>query len=332
MSLIDSDISKQASCPVPSRFPRKTLYSSLSRNESDVARKQSHKIHPIGHTDAKPRHHRIDQHGPSRRKIVIQKLRSIEVGNIWHDDRVLSCLFGHLSPQQVISCSGVCKKWWDILTASHFHDVHLVIDFKKIQLSSEAAIEERLRAAYKWNITSLTFIRLKNENLPLLTRAFIATFRDFFPGCLIYVPDTLEGGFKSVPDSLRNSVISTAHHSSTCLAGSQNFGCLRRLDSAPIKVNLHSARHINQLRFDNCPVSDWALDQLMDVMHTVTRLAVVGCNCLTEVALWSCLRPWITHLEVRDCLYFGDDSVHAIVQGAPCLQELRIQVKAGSSP
>ncbi|CUT99673.1 Leucine rich repeat cysteine containing subtype [Echinococcus multilocularis] len=89
---------------------------------------------------------------------------------------------------------------------------------------------------------------------------------------------------------------------------------------------MKASRHITQLNVDNCCLGDLALEQILNVMHTVTNLSIVSCNCLSDMALWSCLRPWMTHITLRDCLNFKDDTLQAIVQTAPGLQELNLQI------
>uniref|UniRef100_A0A0X3PYR4 F-box/LRR-repeat protein 16 n=1 Tax=Schistocephalus solidus TaxID=70667 RepID=A0A0X3PYR4_SCHSO len=95
--------------------------------------------------------------------------------------------------------------------------------------------------------------------------------------------------------------------------------------SAPSQLPQNRTRHVVQLILDNCCLTDRSLKQLSLVVHTVTHLSLISCNDLTEMALWSCLRPWITNFSVYDCINFSDESLNAVLQLLPSLQELYIQ-------
>ncbi|KAL7057760.1 hypothetical protein AAHC03_016785 [Spirometra sp. Aus1] len=95
--------------------------------------------------------------------------------------------------------------------------------------------------------------------------------------------------------------------------------------SAPSQLPQSRTRHVVELILDNCCLTDRSLKQLSLVVHTVTHLSLISCNDLTEMALWSCLRPWITNFSVYDCINFSDESLSAVLQLLPSLQELSIQ-------
>ncbi|KAL5103333.1 F-box/LRR-repeat protein 16 [Taenia crassiceps] len=215
--------------------------------------------------------------------------------NIWSDEKVLGIFFQKLRPKEVLTCS---MKEQNVLS-----------------------IEDQLRLAYQWKVTAISLVHMRDDCVCPFIGAYYSTFKEFFPGCPIATPEITSGSFKSVPNLLSRSP--TQHSSCT-----DNLECgnLRRLGSAPIEVPMKASRHITQLTVDNCCVSDAALEQILNVMHTVTNLSIVSCNCLSDMALWSCLRPWMTHITVRDCLNFKDDALQAIVQSTPSLQELNIQI------
>ncbi|VDM30793.1 unnamed protein product [Hydatigera taeniaeformis] len=240
--------------------------------------------------------------------------------NIWDDEKVLSLLFQNLRPKDVLTCSMVCKKWRQMLIPEYTQNLQLVINFKRYKEQKVAPIEEQLRLAYQWKVTAISLVCMRDDCVYPFISAYYTTFKEFFPGCPISTPEITHGSFKSVPNLLSRSP--TQH--SSC-ADSLESGNLRRLGSAPIEVLMKASRHITQLTVDNCCLSDVALEQILNVMHTVTNLSIVSCNCLSDMALWSCLRPWMTHITVRDCLNFKDDALQAIVQSTPGLQELNLQ-------
>uniref|UniRef100_A0A5K3F6C4 F-box domain-containing protein n=1 Tax=Mesocestoides corti TaxID=53468 RepID=A0A5K3F6C4_MESCO len=241
--------------------------------------------------------------------------------NIWLDENILKVLFQHLRQRDLLTYSVVCKQWRELFVANFTEGLRLVIDFKRISPLKGTILEQQLRLAYRWKITTLALVNMLNEHIPYFMSAYYVTFKEFFPGCLISYSEVEDDIFKSVPYMLPRSQT----HYSSC---GEDLGCstLKRLGSAPFKILSRGSRHITQLCIDNSPLSDWALDQIMRIMHTVTVLSIFSCNCLSDVALWCCLRPWITHLNLRDCLHFNNDALQAIVQCAPSLQELRLQV------
>ncbi|KAM7538531.1 hypothetical protein Aperf_G00000053937 [Anoplocephala perfoliata] len=249
-------------------------------------------------------------------KVVSAALQKVKlVSNVWQDKRILAVLFKHLRPKDVLSCSSVCKYWRAIIIPEYTHDLRLVIDFKRLSQLKREMIEEQLRLAYRWKVSAVSLIHMRDDHVPIFIHAYYITFREFFPQCPISTPEFEDDSFKSVPDLLDDSSctdsLDTVH--------------LRRLESAPIEMILKPSRHITQLTVDKCSLSDLALEQLLTVMHTVTNLSIISCNRLSDMALWSCLRPWTIQLYVRDCLNFKDDAVQAIIQNAPGLQELDVQ-------
>ena len=241
--------------------------------------------------------------------------------NAWHDERILKLVFKNMQPRELLNCSLVCKQWRSILITGFMEKFRLQIDFKRLKQPQRAYIEDQLRLAYIWRITAVTLTHMRDDCLPLFIGAYYTTFKEFFPGCPISLPSIEGESFNSVPDLFTWSP--TPH--SSC-AGSLDCNNLRRMGSAPIGLPMKASRHITQLTVDNCCLGDLALEQILNLMHTVTNLSLISCNCLSNVALWSCLRPWTTHINVRDCLNFKDDALRAIVQCAPGLQELSIQV------
>ncbi|VDN99938.1 unnamed protein product [Rodentolepis nana] len=246
---------------------------------------------------------------------AVQKKKPIS--NIWQDKHVLNTLFKYLRPKDVLQCSSVCKLWHDILIPHYVNGMRLVIDFKRSNQSKREQMEEQLRLAYRWKISAVSLVHMRDEHVSNFIRAYYTTFREFFPQCPISSPEFDDDeAFKSVPDLLDNS---------SCTDSLDRFH-LRRLESAPIEIIMKPSRHITQLTVDKCYLSDYALEQMLTVMHTVTNLSIFSCNRLSDMALWSCLRPWTTQLCVRDCLNFKDDALQAIIQSAPGLQELDVQV------
>ena len=239
----------------------------------------------------------------------------------WRDEKILKIFFGHMKSRELLTCSLVCKQWRSILSSSFMQNLRLRIDFKRCKHPLRGYIEEQLRLAYMWKITAVALVHMRDDCIQVFISAFYSTFKEFFPGCPISPPDIEEESFNSVPDLFPRSP--TQH--SSC-ADSLECANLRRMGSAPIELPMKASRHITQLTIDNCCLGDLALEQILNIMHTVTNLSLVSCNCLSDVALWSCLRPWMTHISVRDCLNFKDDALRAIVQCAPGLQELNIQV------
>ncbi|KAM3183935.1 hypothetical protein ACTXT7_009365 [Hymenolepis weldensis] len=244
---------------------------------------------------------------------VVQKRKPIS--NPWQDKSVLTTLFKHLRPKDVLSCSSVCKLWREILISDYVSDLRLVFNFKRSNQSRRELIEEQLRLAYRWKISEVSLVHMRDEHVPNFIRAYYTTFREFFPQCPISTPELEDESFKSVPDLLDDR---------SC-TDSLDRVHLRRLESAPIEVIMKPSRHITQLTVDKCCLSDLVLEQILTVMHTVTNLSIISCNRLSDMALWSCLRPWTTQLCVRDCLNFKDDALQAIIQSAPGLQELDVQ-------
>lgn len=250
-------------------------------------------------------------------KVVSAALQKMKfISNVWQDKSILAVLFKHLRPKDVLSCSSVCKYWRAILVPDYIHDLRLVIDFKRLSQSKREIIEEQLRLAYRWKVFAVSLINMRDDHVPIFIHAYYTTFREFFPQCPISTPEFEDDSFKSVPDLLCDS---------SCTDSLDNVH-LRRLESAPIEMIMKPARHITQLTVDKCCLSDLALEQILTVMHTVTNLTIISCNRLSDMALWSCLRPWTTQLCVRDCLNFKDDALQAIIQSAPGLQELDVQV------
>ncbi|VDL20198.1 unnamed protein product [Hymenolepis diminuta] len=245
---------------------------------------------------------------------VVQKRKPIS--NPWQDKSVLTTLFKHLRPKDVLSCSSVCKLWREILISDYVRDLRLVFDFKRSNQSRRELMEEQLRLAYRWKISGVSLVHMRDEHVPNFIRAYYTTFREFFPQCPISTPELEDESFKSVPDLLDDR---------SC-TDSLDRVQLRRLESAPIEVIMKPSRHITQLTVDKCCLSDLVLEQILTVMHTVTNLSIISCNRLSDMALWSCLRPWTTQLCVRDCLNFKDDALQAIIQSAPGLQELDVQI------
>ncbi|KAL5968372.1 F-box/LRR-repeat protein 16 [Taenia solium] len=258
----------------------------------------------------------------SRKTRCIALLRRKKVvRNIWSDEKVLCLFFQKLRPKEVLTCSMVCKLWRQMLIPKYTQNLQLVINFKRYKEQKVTSIEEQLRLAYQWKMTAISLVQMRDDCVCPFIGAYYTTFKEFFPGCPIASPEITNDSFKSVPNLLSRSP--TQH--SSC-ADSLECGNLRRLGSAPIEVPMKAARHITQLTVDNCCLGDVALEQILNVMHTVTNLSIVSCNCLSDMALWSCLRPWMTHITVRDCLNFKDDALQAIVQSTPGLQELNIQI------
>ncbi|PIK45804.1 putative F-box/LRR-repeat protein 16 isoform X2 [Apostichopus japonicus] len=60
-------------------------------------------------------------------------------------------------------------------------------------------------------------------------------------------------------------------------------------------------------------------------LGAVSSLELSGCNDFTEAGLWASLQPRLVSLSISDCINVADESVAAIAQRLPNLQELNFQ-------
>jgi F-box/leucine-rich repeat protein 16 len=72
-------------------------------------------------------------------------------------------------------------------------------------------------------------------------------------------------------------------------------------------------------------VSDHGLLALADNLPGLRELDINSCNEVTETGLWNALHPKITCLSIADCINVGDESVRAVTQRLPNLQEFTLQ-------
>jgi F-box/leucine-rich repeat protein 16 len=77
------------------------------------------------------------------------------------------------------------------------------------------------------------------------------------------------------------------------------------------------------LRFS--PITDHGLLLFLDGLPNLRQLDINSCNEMTEAGLWNALHPKITKLSISDCINVGDESVRAITQKLPNLQEFTLQ-------
>ncbi|CAL1285337.1 unnamed protein product, partial [Larinioides sclopetarius] len=84
-------------------------------------------------------------------------------------------------------------------------------------------------------------------------------------------------------------------------------------------------RQVQWLVLRCCNVTDKGHEVLLEFFHEVTRLEMSGCNEVTDAGLWASLHPRLVHLTLADCINVADESVAAIAQLLPSLQELNLQ-------
>lgn len=61
-------------------------------------------------------------------------------------------------------------------------------------------------------------------------------------------------------------------------------------------------------------------------LSTPHRLELFGCNELSDAGLWASLNSRITTLSLADCINVADDTIAAVAQLLPGLQEFNLQV------
>lgn len=72
-------------------------------------------------------------------------------------------------------------------------------------------------------------------------------------------------------------------------------------------------------------VSDNGLESLIRRLPGMNKLELSNCNEVTGSGLWACLNAKITSLTITDCIHIADDTIGAIAQLLPALQELNLQ-------
>ncbi|KAK2156261.1 hypothetical protein LSH36_217g02014 [Paralvinella palmiformis] len=107
---------------------------------------------------------------------------------------------------------------------------------------------------------------------------------------------------------------------SVCLFGALDCDVPEFVDEFP-----YCRQNIASLSIRCSNVTDIGLEMLLDKMAAVAHLEISGCNEVTEAGLWSCLSAKITSLTISDCINIADDSVGAVAQLLPALQELNLQ-------
>ncbi len=107
---------------------------------------------------------------------------------------------------------------------------------------------------------------------------------------------------------------------SLCLFGSTDADIEEVVSNFPYcRSNIRSLA----LRCSN--ITDAGLEKIMEQATSTVVLELSGCNEITEAGLWSCLNPRLVSLSISDCINVADDSVGAIAQLLPALQELNLQ-------
>ncbi|XP_064479002.1 F-box/LRR-repeat protein 16-like isoform X2 [Ornithodoros turicata] len=82
---------------------------------------------------------------------------------------------------------------------------------------------------------------------------------------------------------------------------------------------------IRQLGLRCSSLSDKTLETLLAATPRVTSLELFGCNEITDAGLWASLTPVVTCLTLADCINVADDTLAAVAQLLPGLQELNLQ-------
>lgn len=295
------------------------------------------------------------------RDYLLQKIPPQQtLESIWSTDDILVRVFRQLNGRDLLSCSTVCKKWFEILEANGYMGrVRAVISFRQ-----PCNIETCIRMAYQRHIQSVRLFNMTNDLMPTFVNSFANVFHEFFPECCVKSKLTCDSSmsqlgdfvanaastFQSAPELVkRKSVSNVRFHScansevssimtevsydsifeTSTTSSLENSGYPQfntKLTPAFQSATEPDHRHITNLTIDNCSLSDKSLEQLIFILHAVTHLSIFGCNDLTEIGLWVCLRPWMTHLNVRDCINFSDESLGAVVQLMPNIRELSLQV------
>lgn len=82
---------------------------------------------------------------------------------------------------------------------------------------------------------------------------------------------------------------------------------------------------VQHLKVELSMLTDRGLERLTDCFSSAQALDLVGCNDISEVALWSCLSPRLTALTIQDCVHVADDTLGAVSQLLPNLKVLNLQ-------
>lgn len=59
---------------------------------------------------------------------------------------------------------------------------------------------------------------------------------------------------------------------------------------------------------------------------TTHEIWMLGCNEISDSGLWTAIVPRLETLIILDCINIADETIAAICQMLPCLQELKLQV------
>ncbi|XP_033118067.1 F-box/LRR-repeat protein 16-like [Anneissia japonica] len=129
--------------------------------------------------------------------------------------------------------------------------------------------------------------------------------------------DTKEGGSRAF-----TSLVSFEERGfdSVCLVNVGDLDICEFIDHCP-----KTKKCLKAVSLKRSTVSDAGLEVMIEQLGALENLELSGCNDFTENGLWSSLLPRITILSISDCINVADDSVAAIAQRLPFLQELNLQ-------
>ncbi|GIX76550.1 hypothetical protein CEXT_666381 [Caerostris extrusa] len=137
----------------------------------------------------------------------------------------------------------------------------------------------------------------------------------------MYVPNTFNLCTSISPLSEVYRSIEKRGFHSVCVFGAGDDDVYDVVSNFPIGY----AHQVRWLVLRCCNVTDKGHEVLLEFFRSVTHLEMSGCNEVTDAGLWASLHPRLVHLTLADCINVADESVAAIAQLLPSLQELNLQ-------
>lgn len=107
---------------------------------------------------------------------------------------------------------------------------------------------------------------------------------------------------------------------SVCLVSVSDMDICEFIDHCP-----KTKRTLKAISLRRSTVTDAGLEVMLEQLGAVSSLELSGCNDFTEAGLWASLQPRLVSLSISDCINVADESVAAIAQRLPNLQELNFQ-------
>ncbi|PIK34498.1 putative F-box/LRR-repeat protein 16 isoform X2 [Apostichopus japonicus] len=137
---------------------------------------------------------------------------------------------------------------------------------------------------------------------------------------ILHKRDLYEDGIDGSKEFTSLTTFELREFESVCLVSVSDMDICEFIDHCP-----KTKRTLKAISLRRSTVTDAGLEVMLEQLGAVSSLELSGCNDFTEAGLWASLQPRLVSLSISDCINVADESVAAIAQRLPNLQELNFQ-------